>query len=81
MTLAIAKDAIDLGIVTRNADTMLPFYRDLLGLNYQAETPMPGGGSMHRLLCGTSLIKLVTPGNLGDAEAPPGGLAGASGLP
>ena len=79
MTLAIAKESVDLGIVTRNPDAMLPFYRDFLGLDYQAETPMPGGGSMHRLLCGTSLIKLVTPGNLKDVEAPPGGLAGASG--
>ena len=79
MSIDLAKDSIDLGIVTRNPEPMLGFYRDLLGLDYQAETPMPGGGSMHRLLCGTSLIKLVTPGNLGDAEAPPGGLAGASG--
>ena len=79
MSIDLAKDSVDLGIVTRNPEPMLGFYRDLLGLDYQAETPMPGGGSMHRLLCGTSLIKLVTPGNLADTEAPPGGLAGASG--
>ncbi len=79
MSLELAKDSIDLGIVTRNPEPMLTFYRDLLGLDYQAEMPMPGGGSMHRLLCGSSLIKLVTPGNLADTEAPPGGLAGASG--
>jgi len=79
MSLALGKDSIDLGIVTRNPEPMLAFYRDLLGLEYQAETPVPGGGSMHRLLCGTSLIKLVTPGNLADASPPPGGMAGASG--
>jgi catechol 2,3-dioxygenase-like lactoylglutathione lyase family enzyme len=79
MSLTLAKDSVDLGIVTRNPEPMLAFYRDLLGLDYQAEMPMPGGGSMHRLLCGTSLIKLVTPGNLTATEAPPGGIAGASG--
>ena len=79
MSVELTKESIDLGIVTRNPEPMLGFYRDLLGLDYQAETPMPGGGSMHRLLCGSSLIKLVTPGNLTDVEAPPGGLAGASG--
>jgi catechol 2,3-dioxygenase-like lactoylglutathione lyase family enzyme len=79
MSLTLAKDSVDLGIVTRNPEPMLAFYRDLLGLDYQAETPMPGGGSMHRLLCGSSLIKLVTPGNLADNKAPPGGIAGASG--
>ncbi len=79
MSIELAKESIDLGIVTRNPQTMLAFYRDLVGLDYQAETPMPGGGTMHRLLCGTSLIKLVTPSGLTDIEAPPGGFSGASG--
>jgi predicted enzyme related to lactoylglutathione lyase len=79
MTIELTKDSIDLGIVTRNPDAMLAFYRDSLGFDFQGEMPLPGGGNMLRLLCGSSLIKIVTPGNLTDQEAAPGGLAGASG--
>lgn len=79
MSLEITKSAIDLGIVTRNPEPMVAFYRDVLGLEYTEETPMPGGGSMHRLMCGETMVKIVTPGNLTETEAPPGGLAGASG--
>lgn len=79
MAIELAKDAIDLGIVTRNPEPMLAFYRDTLGFDYEGEMPMPGGGSMQRLLCGTSLIKLVTPGNLSDRDAIPGGIPGATG--
>lgn len=79
MGVELTKDSIDLGVVTRNPEAMLGFYRDVLGFDHQGEMPMPGGGSMQRLLCGTSLIKLVTPGKLADAHAAPGGIAGASG--
>jgi len=79
MTIELTKDSIDLGIVTSNPGPMLEFYRDLLGFEFQGEMPMPGGGKMQRLLCGTSLIKLVTPGKAPAADAPPGGFAGATG--
>jgi len=79
MSAELIKDSIDLGIVTRNPEAMLGFYRDTLGFRYEGEMPMPGGGSMQRLHCGTSLIKIVTPGNLSDADAAPGGIAGATG--
>jgi catechol 2,3-dioxygenase-like lactoylglutathione lyase family enzyme len=79
MTAAIAKDSIDLGIVTRNPEPMLNFYRDTLGFEMEGEMPMPGGGNMLRLMCGTSMIKIVTPGNLSDKDAAPGGIGGATG--
>jgi catechol 2,3-dioxygenase-like lactoylglutathione lyase family enzyme len=79
MSLKITKSAIDLGIVTRNPEPMVAFYRDVLGLQYTEETAMPGGGSMHRMMCGETMVKIVTPGNLSDVAAPPGGLGGASG--
>ncbi len=79
MGIELNKDSIDLGIVTRNGDAMLAFYRDVLGFDYEGEMQMPGGGVMQRLHCGTSLIKIVTPGNLSDAEAAGGGIAGATG--
>ena len=79
MGITITKPAIDLGIVTTNGPAMLAFYRDVLGLTLQGEMPMPGGvGVMHRLLCGSSLIKLVVLPAV-PAAAAPGGIQGAAG--
>ena len=79
MGMQITKPGIDLGIVTCNGPAMLAFYRDMLGLSYQSEIPMPiGVGVMHRMLCGDSMIKLVVVPEL-PAAAPPGGIQGASG--
>ena len=61
MPVALAKTAIDLGIITTNGDAMLGFYRDTLGFRQEADTPFPAGGVMHRLWCGDSLIKVVVP--------------------
>ena len=72
MGVALTKDSIDLGIVVRDADAALGFYRDTLGLDYQGEMPMPGGAVMHRLLAGTSLVKLVSHGEVPAASAPRG---------
>ncbi len=79
MSIALTKDSIDLGIIVKDADASLKFYRDTLGLEEQGTMPMPGGGTMYRLLCGTSLIKLVDPGKAPPVEAAPGGIAGATG--
>jgi glyoxylase I family protein len=72
----LTKDSVDLGIVVRDANASLAFYRDLLGFSSAGEMAMPGGGTMYRLVCGTSHIKIVhpaketvaaTPGNIMDA--------------
>lgn len=79
MGVQLTKQSIDLGIITTNGAAMLAFYRDFLGLKYLRDVPMPGGaGTMHQMLCGDSMVKLVvlekTP-----AVAPPGGISGATG--
>ena len=79
MTLSIVKDSIDLGIITKEPEKMLAFYRDTLGLKMEGEMPMPGGGTMYRLNCGTSLIKIVVNGKEPEAVSPPGGIQGATG--
>ena len=80
MGMDIATKGIDLGIVTTNGEPMLAFYRDVLGLRYMESIPMPGGGAgtMHRMLCGESLIKLVVLPKVG-GQAAPGGIPGANG--
>jgi len=81
----LTKDSIDLGIVVRDAQAALAFYRDVLGLEPAGEMPMPGGGvggsggTMYRLRCGTSTIKLVHLDTPPATPAPPGGIPGALG--
>jgi catechol 2,3-dioxygenase-like lactoylglutathione lyase family enzyme len=79
MTVALTKDSIDIGIVVRDADAALAFYRDTLGFKDTGTMAMPGGGTMYRLLCGSTLVKLVDPGKELPATAPPGGIQGAYG--
>ncbi|MDA1077321.1 MAG: VOC family protein [Proteobacteria bacterium] len=79
MGVKLTKQAIDLGIVTANGEAALGFYRDLLGFRHEADTPFPGGGTMHRLWCGESLIKVVVPAKAPDAKPAGGGIPAAQG--
>ncbi len=79
MGASLAKDSIDLGIVVKDGQKALAFYRDTLGLEHVADTPMPGGGTMHRVMCGATLLKLVQLDSAPPAEAPAGGIRGATG--
>ena len=82
MGVQLSKDSIDLGIVITDSEASLGFYRDLLGFEHVADTPMPAGmnGTMHRLMCGSSLIKLVKLDETPKASAPPDGISGATGF-
>ena len=75
----IQKNAIDIGIIAKDIDAMLAFYRDTLGLEYEAAIPMPGGGTMNRFKVGDSIIKVIELDPKAPLEAPPGGIRGASG--
>lgn len=78
--LNLVKNGIDLGIVTRDAAAMLGFYRDLLGLELEATLPMPGGGgTMHRLRAGESIIKIIQLEPQPADDAVPGGIRKATG--
>jgi catechol 2,3-dioxygenase-like lactoylglutathione lyase family enzyme len=80
MGIELKKPAIDLGLVTTNGESMLAFYRDLLGLKLVREMPMPGGlGQMFQLACGDSLVKIVVLPTV-PARAAPGGIQGAAGF-
>ena len=84
MTIQIdpAKQSIDIGIVIRDSEKSLAFYRDLLGCEHTMDMPMPlgGGGVMHRLQSGTTTLKLVHFDKVPTAANPPGGITGAVGL-
>jgi catechol 2,3-dioxygenase-like lactoylglutathione lyase family enzyme len=78
MSVKLTKDSIDLGIVSRDAPAAIAFYRDVLGFEDLGEFPMPGG-TMQRLQCGTSTIKIVALKRTPEASAAPGGIGGATG--
>jgi catechol 2,3-dioxygenase-like lactoylglutathione lyase family enzyme len=81
MGVQLAKPSIDLGIIVTDSARALAFYRDLLGFEHVADTPMPigGGGTMHRMMCGDSMIKLVKY-DTDPPVGPSGGLTGATGM-
>jgi predicted enzyme related to lactoylglutathione lyase len=58
MGVKLAKDSIDLGIVVRDIDASLAFYRDYLGLPYERSMPMSKTTTLHFLKAGTTSIKL-----------------------
>jgi catechol 2,3-dioxygenase-like lactoylglutathione lyase family enzyme len=80
MSVKLTKDSIDLGIVVSDGEKALKFYRDTLGFDHVGTTPMPGGGgTMERLMCGTSLIKVVVPEKPLENRPARGGIQGAYG--
>jgi catechol 2,3-dioxygenase-like lactoylglutathione lyase family enzyme len=79
MGVALTKDSIDLGIVVSDAEAGLAFYRDVLGLEFVGQMDVPGGATMYRLMCGTSMVKLVHHAKPPAAVAPPGGIPAATG--
>lgn len=81
MGVQLSKDSIDLGIVITDSEASLGFYRDVLGFEHVADTPMPLGmsGTMHRLMCGTTLIKLVKLDDVPAARPATGGISGGTG--
>lgn len=78
--VALSKPAIDLGIVARDGQAMLTFYRDVLGFVEEPSTPFHAGGVMYRLWCGESLIKIVVPEQMPEHRAQAGPIEAASGL-
>ncbi len=80
MTVALTRSAVDIGIVTNNPDGMVAFYRDLLGFTEEPSTPFPMGGTMYRLRCGDSLIKVVAPEPGAKTQSPRGAIAAATGI-
>ena len=81
MGVALNKDSIDLGIIVRDGPAALAFYRDFLGLEHIADTPVGVGGTMHRLMAGTSLIKVIEFEQPPEPRPAPGGLSGGLRIP
>ena len=71
---------IDIGIVVKDADACIPFYRDVLGLKLLFDFELPTGSHMWQFAVGECVVKLVTHKETPAAANPPGGSAGGTGL-
>lgn len=82
MSIEFGPEPVAIGIVVRDGDAALSFYRDVLGMTHEGDMPMPigGGGTMHRLRCGPTLVKLVNLDTNPEAQAPAGGIVDGSGI-
>ena len=81
MSDGFTKGGFDLGIVTTNGDEMLDFYRDVVGLEFEATINMEALGiaAMHRVWANESLLKIVVP-TKDVPGGPKGGMMGSSGM-
>jgi lactoylglutathione lyase len=75
MVAKINNDAIEIGIVVRDAEKSLAFYRDTLGLEYLGDLVFPGN-HMWRFQAGGSVVKLLAQ----DPPAEPAGDTPTAGL-
>jgi len=80
MPAELTVPALDLGVVTADAERALAFYRDTLGLVPDGEIPFPGLGILHRLRCGQSTVKLLALERAPQARAARGGFSAATGF-
>jgi len=61
----MAKSALDVGLVTREAEPLLAFYSAVVGMERLDPLEIPGIGTIHKLGCGESILRVMVP-----AEAP-----------
>lgn len=69
--MALAKPAIDIGLVAKDIEKQLHFYRDLVGLEDIGPLHV-GPITMHRLAIGESLLKLTDRPDRKDTPPPSG---------
>lgn len=80
MPAQLVGPGFETGIVTRDGERLVAFYRDILGMTELTPIPIPGFCTVLRLGCGGTILRIVVP------EAPPahdhagGQFMGATGL-
>lgn len=61
----MAKPALDVGLVTADAERLIDFYEGVVGFERQPGLTFPGVGTIHKLACGHSILRIMAP------ETPP----------
>ena len=57
----MAKPALDVGLVTADAEPLLAFYAGVVGFDRLEPIELPGIGTIHKLACGESVLRVMVP--------------------
>jgi predicted enzyme related to lactoylglutathione lyase len=61
MGTRMAKSALDVGLVTAEAEPLLAFYEGVAGFERLDPLELPGIGTIHKLSCGQSILRIMVP--------------------
>jgi catechol 2,3-dioxygenase-like lactoylglutathione lyase family enzyme len=73
-------EAIDIGIVTVNKESVLNFYENILGFNNETQIPFPGLGTVNKLSYGIGYIKILVLDNDPLNDNPVGDFSTSNGI-
>ena len=57
----MAKAALDVGLVTANAEPLIAFYAGVAGFEVLTPLVLPRIGTIHKLACGESILRVMVP--------------------
>jgi catechol 2,3-dioxygenase-like lactoylglutathione lyase family enzyme len=80
MSAILSKHCLDVGLVCTDPEAALRFYRDLLGFPEEGEMKFPNFGTVKRLRCGESVLRLFVPDLPPRDRASTAGFAAQTGL-
>ena len=63
MGTRMAKPAIDVGLVSADAGPLLDFYRGVADFTTLDSVEIPNVGTVHKLACGESVLRVLVPAN------------------
>jgi predicted enzyme related to lactoylglutathione lyase len=61
MGTKMAKPALDVGLVTKDAERLIRFYEGVAGFERQPALTFPGVATIHKLGCGHSILRIMVP--------------------
>ena len=57
----MAKPALDVGLITSDAERLIRFYEGVVGFERQPSLTLPNIGTIHKLACGHSILRVMVP--------------------
>ena len=57
----MAKPALDVGLITSDAERLIRFYEGVVGFERQPPLTLPNIGTIHKLACGHSILRVLVP--------------------
>ena len=61
MGTKLAKEAIDVGLITADAEPLMVFYEGVVGFERLEPLEIPNIGSIHKLAAGRSILRIMVP--------------------